>query len=101
MGYIALKNVCKINMGQTPESSSYNTDGKGIPFFQGNADFGEIFPAERVWCKAPKKIAEANDILISVRAPIGALNYAQTECCIGRDRSYSLRRTADRVPKGR
>ena len=84
MGYIALKNVCKINMGQSPESSSYNTDGKGIPFFQGNADFGERYPVTRVWCNEPTKIASAGDILISVRAPIGALNYAKEECCIGR-----------------
>lgn len=84
MKYKALKDIATITMGQSPDSSSYNDNSEGLPFFQGNADFGEIFPAERVWCKAPKKIAKANDILISVRAPIGALNYAKTECCIGR-----------------
>ena len=84
MEYIALKDVCRINMGQSPESSSYNEDGDGIPFFQGNADFGERYPVTRVWCNAPTKIAYAGDILISVRAPIGALNYAKDECCIGR-----------------
>ena len=55
-----------------------------MPFYQGNADFGEVYPTPRVWCNAPKKIAHAGDILISVRAPIGALNYANEECCIGR-----------------
>ena len=56
----------------------------GIPFFQGNADFGERFPITRVWCSSPIKIAKNEDILISVRAPIGAVNFAKEECCIGR-----------------
>lgn len=84
MKLIALKDVCKINMGQLPNSSSYNDYGDGMPFFQGNADFGERYPITRVWCNTPTKIAQAEDILISVRAPIGALNYAKEECCIGR-----------------
>ena len=84
MEYIMLKDVCKINMGQSPDSSSYNDNGEGMPFFQGNVDFGERYPVTRVWCALPSKIAEAEDILISVRAPIGALNYAKEKCCIGR-----------------
>lgn len=84
MEYIALKDVCKINMGQSPDSSSYNDNEDGIPFFQGNADFGERYPVTRVWCNTPTKIAQPEDILISVRAPIGALNFAKEECCIGR-----------------
>ncbi|MDT3843329.1 MAG: restriction endonuclease subunit S, partial [Bacillota bacterium] len=84
MEYKALKDIAKITMGQSPDSSSYNEDGDGIPFFQGNADFGEVYPSERIWCNDPKKIAEPEDILISVRAPIGALNYAKDRCCIGR-----------------
>jgi len=79
-----LVEFCKINMGQSPDSSSYNDIGKGMPFFQGNADFGNVHPKVRVWCDAPTKIAHPNDILISVRAPIGALNIANIECCIGR-----------------
>ena len=71
-------------MGQSPDSSSYNEEGRGIPFFQGNADFGERNPVTRVWCDAPSKIANEDDILISVRAPIGAVNYASETCCIGR-----------------
>ena len=71
-------------MGQSPDSDSYNDNEDGIPFFQGNADFGEKYPTTRKWCNAPTKIAHAEDILISVRAPIGALNYAKEECCIGR-----------------
>lgn len=79
-----LEEICAINMGQSPDSSTYNEDGNGLPFFQGNADFGEIYPAVRMWCSEPTKIAREKDILISVRAPIGALNIANCECCIGR-----------------
>ena len=79
-----LEGICAINMGQSPDSSTYNEDGNGLPFFQGNADFGEIYPAVRMWCSEPTKIAREKDILISVRAPIGALNIAKCECCIGR-----------------
>ena len=84
MKYIMLKDVCAINMGQSPDSNSYNDIGDGVPFFQGNADFGERYPVARKWCTAPTKMANAEDILISVRAPIGAMNYAKEECCIGR-----------------
>lgn len=79
-----LEEICAINMGQSPDSSTYNEDGNGLPFFQGNADFGEIYPVVRMWCSKPTKIAREKDILISVRAPIGALNIANCECCIGR-----------------
>lgn len=84
MNYVMLKEVCSINMGQSPDSDSYNENGDGVPFFQGNADFGERYPVTRKWCTAPTKMAEPEDILISVRAPIGAMNYAKEECCIGR-----------------
>ena len=79
-----LDEICKLNMGQSPDSLSYNENGEGIPFFQGNADFGTIHPKVRIWCSSPTKIAKCGDILISVRAPIGALNIANAECCIGR-----------------
>lgn len=84
MKYMMLKEVCSIKMGQSPASDSYNDNGEGVPFFQGNADFGERYPVARKWCLTPKKMAEPEDILISVRAPIGAVNYAKEECCIGR-----------------
>lgn len=71
-------------MGQSPSSDSYNADSNGLPFYQGNADFGEDNPTPRIWCTDPKKIAEKGDILISVRAPIGAINIASEQCCIGR-----------------
>lgn len=79
-----LKDVCAINMGQSPDSKSYNDTGDGVPFFQGNADFGARYPVTRKWCSEPTKMAAPNDILISVRAPIGAMNYARENCCIGR-----------------
>ena len=81
---VKLSEVCNITMGQSPDSSSYNQKSDGIPFFQGNADFGTLYPTARTWTTSPKKIAQKDDILISVRAPIGALNYANIECCIGR-----------------
>ena len=71
-------------MGQSPDSKSYNKDKVGMPFYQGNADFGDEHPTPTVWCNAPKKIAKKGDILISVRAPIGDMNIANEECCIGR-----------------
>ena len=84
MKYKLLKDVCNINMGQSPDSNSYNENGDGVPFFQGNADFGERYPVVKKWCNAPTKMAAPEDILISVRAPIGAVNYAKEDCCIGR-----------------
>lgn len=79
-----LDHICKLNMGQSPDSSSYNEERFGLPFFQGNADFGQVHPTARVWCSKPTKEAKPGDILISVRAPIGALNIADVDCCIGR-----------------
>ena len=81
---VRLDELCIINMGQSPDSSTYNEDGNGLPFFQGNADFGATYPVVRMWCSEPTKRAQIDDILISVRAPIGALNIANCECCIGR-----------------
>jgi len=81
---VKLRDVSNIIMGQSPDSSTYNTENIGLPFFQGNADFGELNPIAKTWCSSPIKIAYKNYILISVRAPIGALNIAAETCCIGR-----------------
>jgi len=78
------KDTSEIVMGQSPPSSSYNTSGNGLPFFQGNADFGTIYPTPRIYCTKPLKISETNDILISVRAPVGEINIAPFKCIIGR-----------------
>jgi type I restriction enzyme S subunit len=72
-------------MGQSPPSSTYNEEGKGLPFFQGVKDFGRIYPSKRVYCIAnTRKIAEADDVLLSVRAPVGEVNIASERCIIGR-----------------
>ena len=71
--YRRLDELCHINMGQSPDSKSYNEYAEGLPFFQGNADFGVIYPTARVWCSSPTKVVEPGTLLISVRAPIGAL----------------------------
>ncbi|MBQ0769929.1 MAG: restriction endonuclease subunit S [Bizionia sp.] len=79
-----LGEVCEVNMGQSPPSSTYNTDGIGLPFFQGKAEFTDLHPVVKKWCSVPKKIANKNDILLSVRAPVGSTNIADQECSIGR-----------------
>lgn len=71
-------------MGQSPPGISYNEDGKGVPMYQGNADFGFRFPMNRVFTTEPKRFAEKFDTLVSVRAPVGAQNMANERCCIGR-----------------
>ena len=73
-----------ITMGQSPLGSSYNEEGKGIPMFQGNADFGFRFPQNRIYTTDPKKFAKKFDTLVSIRAPVGEQNMAKEQCCIGR-----------------
>jgi len=82
--HVQLADVAQIVMGQSPPGETYNDDSNGLPFFQGKSDFGEQFPATRKWCSAPSRIAEAGDILLSVRAPVGPTNTARERCCIGR-----------------
>ena len=79
-----LSDIADITMGQSPSGSSYNEDGNGTIFFQGRAEFGFRFPTVRLYTTQPKRIACANDTLMSVRAPVGDLNVAHTDCCIGR-----------------
>jgi type I restriction enzyme, S subunit len=80
----ALSDVATINMGQSPPSSTYNECGDGLPFFQGKAEFGSLYAEAKVWCSRPNKMAQAEDILLSVRAPVGPTNLAPSLCCIGR-----------------
>lgn len=70
-------------MGQSPSSLTYNEDRNGLPFYQGKKDYGEKNPIPRVWCSEPIKIVKSGDILISVRAPVGALNIVKEKSCIG------------------
>ncbi|MFA7708350.1 MAG: restriction endonuclease subunit S [Candidatus Pacearchaeota archaeon] len=74
----------EITMGQSPAGTSYNKIGKGTPFFQGKKEFGEKYPSVEQWTTEPSKLAKPNDILISVRAPVGSINLANIKCCIGR-----------------
>lgn len=83
-GVEKLENVANITMGQSPKGSSYNEAGEGIMFFQGSTDFGWRFPVARQYTTEPSRMAEEDDILLSVRAPVGTLNIADTRCCIGR-----------------
>jgi type I restriction enzyme S subunit len=78
------KKLAEIIMGQSPSSSTYNKEGKGLPFLQGKMEFGEVYPSPTLYCSQPIKIAEKDDILISVRAPVGDVNIAPYRLCIGR-----------------
>jgi type I restriction enzyme S subunit len=80
----SLSDVAAIEMGSSPKSEFYNEEGEGLPFYQGNNEFGDLHPVTEVWCSNPVKTADKDDILISVRAPVGDLNIASEECCIGR-----------------
>lgn len=73
-----------LTMGQSPPGSTYNGDGEGLPFFQGRTDFGFRYPRKRRYCTAPTRIANCDDTLVSVRAPVGDINMAWEECCVGR-----------------
>ena len=79
-----LSDIANITMGQSPNSNSYNEEGNGTIFFQGRAEFGFRFPSVRLFTTEPKRMACENDTLMSVRAPVGDLNVAHKDCCIGR-----------------
>ena len=79
-----LADIANITMGQSPSGESFNTQGNGYPFYQGSTDFGTIFPAKRMYTDKPSRYAAVFDTLLSVRAPVGSLNIAYENCCIGR-----------------
>lgn len=79
-----LSNIAEITMGQSPVGSSYNEEGNGVVFYQGRAEFGSFFPRRRLFTTEPKRMAREGDTLMSVRAPVGDLNVANEDCCIGR-----------------
>ena len=79
-----LSDIATITMGQSPKGSSYNENGVGAVFFQGRAEFGFRFPIRKLYTTDPKRMAQANDVLMSVRAPVGDINVAYEDCCIGR-----------------
>ncbi|HFV2037310.1 TPA: restriction endonuclease subunit S [Escherichia coli] len=79
-----LSQIANITMGQSPAGESYNEDGVGTLFFQGSTDFGWLFPTPRQYTTSPTRMAKKGDILLSVRAPVGDMNIANADCCIGR-----------------
>ena len=79
-----LGEVANIIMGQSPEGETYNTDGNGMIFYQGRTDFGRRYPTARVYTTNPTRYAKTGDVLLSVRAPVGDINIASHDCCIGR-----------------
>ena len=81
---VPLTEMADITMGQSPDSSTYNDQGVGVPFFQGKSEFTDTFVQINKYCSEPKKMAKKMDILMSVRAPVGAVNLTNQECCIGR-----------------
>ena len=94
---VKLDEVCQVILGQSPPGSTYRNTPEGLPFYQGKADFGDVSPTPRVWCVAPKKIAQAGDVLISVRAPVGPTNVANERCAIGR--GLAILRAGDQLDK--
>ncbi|MEL7306357.1 MAG: restriction endonuclease subunit S [Pseudomonadota bacterium] len=89
-----LSQIANITMGQSPEGSSYNDEEVGTIFYQGSTDFGWLFPTTRQYTTAPSRMAKKGDILLSVRAPVGDMNIANTDCCIGRGLSALNSKTA-------
>lgn len=80
-----LSGIAAIIAGQAPPGISYNTDGDGLPLFQGKTDFGDLYLDQpRLWTTTPSKVAEREDVLLSVRAPVGPTNLATARCAIGR-----------------
>lgn len=79
-----LGDLFEIIMGQSPPGSSYNENGEGVTFYQGRAEFGVRFPNKRLSTIDPKRLAKRGDVLLSVRAPVGDINQATEDCCIGR-----------------
>ena len=79
-----LSDLAIITMGTSPDGDSYNDTGKGTVFYQGRSDFGFRFPTIRLYTTEPRRFAYENDILMSVRAPVGDINIAKEYCAIGR-----------------
>ena len=80
----SLKYSLNLIMGQSPETGALNDEGKGIPFLQGCKEFGTKYPNPVQYISSPLKICNQGSILLSVRAPVGRLNYSDQNYCIGR-----------------
>lgn len=94
---VRIAEQAKVLMGQSPPSSACSEHGEGLPFIQGNAEFGVRYPVPQLKCSVPTRIAEAGDLLLSVRAPVGELNQANTWTVIGRGLSAIRFQETDRA----
>ena len=93
-----LGEVCEVISGQSPEGKYYNTDGQGTPFYQGKKEFSFKYIGEpTMWTTAETKIATKGDLLMSVRAPVGDVNFATQRLCIGR--GLAAIRTKEEIDK--
>jgi type I restriction enzyme S subunit len=92
-----VSNIANLLMGQSPPGSSYNLKGEGLPFFQGRTDFGSRYPSRRVFCTHPGRMANIGDVLVSVRAPVGDINQADSKCVIGRGVASIIHKSGSQV----
>ena len=83
-GISSIDKSFKVVMGQSPKGDTYNDRGDGTLFYQGRAEFGWRFPSPRLYTTDPKRMANKGDVLMSIRAPVGDLNIALNDCCVGR-----------------
>ncbi|WP_065761813.1 restriction endonuclease subunit S [Pseudomonas defluvii] len=90
-----LVDVARLTMGQSPSSEFYNDLGEGLPFHQGVTDFGALFPKNRLFCSVENRLAHKDDILFSVRAPVGRINVSTEKMVIGRGLS-AIRENSNR-----
>ena len=81
---VKLGDIVDITMGQSPKSQFYNKNKEGMPFLQGSSTFGLLYPSFEIYSSDIKKIAVNGSVLMSVRAPVGDLNIANYDICIGR-----------------
>ncbi len=85
--------VNNLLMGQSPPGDTYNSEGEGLPFYQGRTDFGFRFPKQRIFCTQENRVALPGETLISVRAPVGDVNQAIEKCIIGRGVASALHKS--------
>ncbi len=79
-----LMEIADVIMGQSPKSEFYNLEKDGLPFHQGVGSFGSRFVVDTIFSSSITRIAESNNILFSVRAPVGRLNFTKNKIVIGR-----------------
>ena len=84
LSFVPLETFAEIAMGQSPDAEICNSDQRGMPFLQGCGEFGRRVPDTSIFCAAPLRVGKAGSVLMSVRAPVGTMNYADQDYCIGR-----------------